>query len=120
MDISSVTLEVVEEKIRKHIDLMKLENANFDVDLYIDEMAKSLVVELTRKRAHQFLGSITIKRPANWWEHFKETFFPAILLQYFPVKYEHIVVSAETFYDRIALPKETTEFRIHAVEGRVQ
>lgn len=34
----------------------------------------------------------TISYPMNWWEYFKERFFPSILLKHFPVEYKNIRV----------------------------
>jgi len=31
----------------------------------------------------------SVKIPATWWDHFKETYFSAGLLRYFPVKYKY-------------------------------
>ncbi|KZR59136.1 hypothetical protein [Pseudobacillus badius] len=117
MEIKQVTLDIIEEKVSQKVATEGLNNTLLEVKA--DIAAGFLVAQLTRKRVKQFLGSETIKRPATWWQHFKETYFPSLLLKRFPVKYEHIVVSAETFYDRIAIPNETTEFRVYVADGKV-
>lgn len=34
----------------------------------------------------------TISYPLDWWEHFKQRFFPFILLKHFPVKYKEVKI----------------------------
>lgn len=118
-EIKQVTLDIVEENIQRVFSLDELDSLSIHPAIYIDSEVRQMTLKLTRRRAHQFLGSITIKNPATLWDHFKETCFPTFLLEMFPVKYETKIISAEAFYDRIHLPEDTTEFRIHAVEGSI-
>jgi hypothetical protein len=41
-------------------------------------------------------GSITTTKPASWWQHFKQTFFPSSWLDLFPVK----LISTKHFLER--------------------
>lgn len=112
--IKKVYLDVVEETVRKRFALDGISTADFKFQ--VEQILDDMVFTLSYKCARQDLGTCEVKYPANWWEAFKERWFPNFLLDYFPVKYTTVTIGAEAFYDRIAIPKEMIRFRIYSVE----
>lgn len=110
--VKSVALNVVKEKIRKHVSALDLDASNFSLDAFADFTGKNMVLELTRLRPAQDLGTISFQVPSNWFEHFKERFYPKSLLKRFPVKYTELKVGASAFYDRVEIPREVTQIKL--------
>lgn len=64
--------------------------ANMTIDRSYDLAARRAMVHLRAyllKGTHQEMGTEYLKAPATWWQHFKESCFPAWLLERFPVEY---------------------------------
>jgi hypothetical protein len=115
MNIETVNLNVINEAVSRRITHLELNAANFEVTRLIDEVVGDMVLTLTHRRAVQHLRESVAKYPATWWQHVKERFFPEWLKRKFPVVYTHVLVDAQVFYDKIAVPQQTTEFKIAKV-----
>lgn len=115
--IESVVLNIVEQKVKTHIHDLDLDLNNLSVETRLDHVTRGMVVELCRRRARQELGEISFSVPKDWFQHFKKRFFPKWVLKKFPVKYQTIAVDAVAFYDRLAVPKETTEIKLSVLKG---
>lgn len=63
-----------------------------------------LIIGLERYVACENLGTKTFQWPLNWWEHFKQDWFPEWLLVRFPIKYEIKEIHGECFYPEISIP----------------
>lgn len=70
--------------------------ANVEMGSQIRFEAESLILKLTKyclaKEDHSQEEYGEIKYPADWWQHFKERFFPSYLLARFPVEYKTVRV----------------------------
>jgi hypothetical protein len=47
----------------------------------------------------------TVSYPADWWQAFKEQYFPEWLLRHFPVKMESVIISIAAIYPTVAFPE---------------
>jgi hypothetical protein len=52
------------------------------------------------------LQSETIQAPRDWWEHFKERWFPAWALRRWPVQYTGKTLTARALYPLLSFPEE--------------
>jgi hypothetical protein len=75
---------------------------DINTNVYFDETAKSMVLNLRAIILGRELGEVRL--PANWWEAFKERFFPEFLRKYFPVKYR--VITYKSLYPYLRLPNQ--------------
>lgn len=55
-----------------------------------DSLALAAVKEFISFIEKDDIASLKISYPKNWWQHFKQTFFPKWLLKKYPVKYETV------------------------------
>lgn len=63
---------------------------NFDMEIRKDHLTRGLVATMRAyliKGVHQRKNKIALTTYASWWQHFKQTYFPAWLLKRFPVRY---------------------------------
>lgn len=81
-------------KITKHIP------KDFEKDLYFyeDYVSDCLVMEIQRFYACERTDVQTISYPDNWWEAFKERWFPKKWLDRNPVKYKTHHISFDILY----------------------
>lgn len=65
-----------------------------EFDRCMDAMVMRLYASIYgRKCDHQ----VVVKSPADWWQAFRERWFPRIWLQTYPLRYKETVVCAEEF-----------------------
>ena len=64
------------------------------------------IVKMTLDILKQDLDEISAHYPADWWQAFKERWFPALLLARWPVVYTWVMLSAWALYPKIALPDQ--------------
>ncbi len=60
-----------------------------------------------------------IKYPRDWWQAFKERWFPKWLLEKYPVDYHHITVDVKAIYPdfKQALPEYTSRLIVQRYDG---
>ena len=60
-----------------------------------------------------------IKYPRDWWQAFKERWFPAWLLRKYPVDYHHITIDVRAIYPdfKQAMPEYTSRLMIQRSDG---
>lgn len=105
------------------MDVLRYELERFKVDLYFSpEVVDAMRIETfqsqaTRDLVYRLVGLVATWRkerllrvPANWWQHFKQRWFPAWALKRWPVLY--------TVYDAaVVLPKVPVfDPKYHTVE----
>lgn len=117
LKVTEVALDIIQEHVMKHVSMLDLNPNHFSFESFAEYTAKAMVLELTRNRAAQDLGVVTFQVPETWFDHFKEKFYPKFLLKLFPIKYKKLTVGASAFYDRIAIPEQATQVRLHVMEG---
>lgn len=69
------------------------------LDLRYDSSLRAFVVNLQRQllAAGEMTTTETLDYPADWWEHFKQRFFPKWALRRWPCKTKTLSVTAITF-----------------------
>lgn len=50
---------------------------------------------------------VEFRQPASWWQHLKKTFFPSLLLAFFPVRYRterrEVVIERKAIFPKLAI-----------------
>lgn len=80
---------------------------SIEVRAELSPISEHYIVSMRRKLLAYVAGSRIIRHPDNWWEAFKERWFPKWLLKKFPVcykTYDSLVVFPD-FFDKHPLPK---------------
>jgi len=62
------------------------------------------------------LGDVVIKYPENWWEAFKERWYPKYILDKFPVKYKTFRANQQVLYPELSLPSVPGERKIYKLK----
>jgi hypothetical protein len=66
--------------------------------------AGQMVMQLTAFINGLKLGSITVRYPENWWQAFREHWFPQWWLKSHPVQYTSRTIEAYEWADKLKLP----------------
>ncbi len=77
-----------------------------EISVFTDDMTHSLTFRLEQWIASQELKRVEAHYPADWWQAFKERWFPEWARRKWPVRYTYLELVAEALYPDIALPKE--------------
>jgi len=85
---------------------------NLELRHFIDERICGLVYELRAHLASEKLSRIDVKYPKDWWQAFKEHWFPKWLLKRYPVQYHEEHYDVRAFYPKVSLPQEQHYVRI--------
>ncbi len=105
---SEVLLERVQIGMRASISRHDLMDA--DVDMLRDHLVQNLSYEMRGFLLGERLQSSAIVSPANWWQHFRQRWFPAVWLKWRPVKKETTLINAVVLYPdlhkKIGIPEE--------------
>lgn len=85
-----------------------------DIELvtWYDNILRELVVYIRAYLTSEKLAEIHVKYPQDWWQAFKEYWFPKWLLRKFPVQYHEEHYDVRAFYPKISLPREKHYVRI--------
>jgi hypothetical protein len=89
-DVKMLVLRQLEFDSEIFIPATVVENAEVDatfreiIDGWVVTLNSFVWSEGVSEEAHL----VMFKRPASWWQHFKETFFPSLLTHFFPVRYK--------------------------------
>jgi len=54
----------------------------------------------------------TIRAPSNWWQHFKERWFPGWAKRRWPVQYRVEILEAHALYPKVSFPDSPHAIRI--------
>ena len=108
--IKETFLEMLDFKLTKAIDtnsILNVKNTKVRVD-YMQNFVNQIIIELTTSIASEKVGREIIKYPKDWFEAFKERWFPTKLLKFFPVIYTEKDIQYTAVYPdfRPAMPKE--------------
>ncbi|NIR18000.1 MAG: hypothetical protein GWN86_30505 [Desulfobacterales bacterium] len=76
------------------------------VKAFADIMSDNVILDFVHYFAAQSLGQIEEKYPADWWQAFRERFFPKWWLKRWPVKHKVVKIEAKAIYPKIAMPKD--------------
>ncbi len=83
------------------------------VSQYYDIYLRGMVVNLTRSVWSRRIGLDTIEYPADWWQAFKERFFPAWMIRRWPVKMTTVNIEAWHEYPGLEIKGEKPLLRLH-------
>jgi len=78
------------EKVRRQVDvtidptMLRKVKVHESRDFMRDEILVSMMVDVAGRKERV----TKIRCPRTWWQHFKKTFFPAWVLETFPVTYD--------------------------------
>ena len=86
-----------------------------------DEWLRALVVKLEGYVLSENLERYEFEYPRDWWEAFKERWFPAWLLKRYPVLYTKEVVDLQVLYPKlkVSLPEQQRTYRMEKWVGTV-
>lgn len=87
-------------------------SSNLGFEYYYNEVLNAMVLKLHAYLASERLQHIIVRYPKDWWQAFKERWFPRWLLKRFPVKYHEEYYEARVFYPYVSLPNERHYVRI--------
>lgn len=100
MRIESIYLEPFRVCVQNHVSRSLLNYSNLEAKSMIDSVSQDMVLRLEANIASQKVGVLRV--PATWWEHFKDTKFPAWAKKRWPIKWTEY--QARVLYPNIALP----------------
>ena len=97
----------VSEKLAKDL----AQTPEVELSQYVSWLSDALVVRVKQNILGERLGILEIKRPADWWEHFKLESAPRWFLKWFPVRYVVDTYRADALYPKLSLPEEEHNYR---------
>jgi hypothetical protein len=106
LTLKQTLLEKFEYAMAKELTMP---DPNIQMETYRDVLMDKFVVRIRAAIAGQRLESF--QYPADWWEAFKERWFPQRLLKRFPVQYERREVRA--YYRDIVLKPGQTHIAVY-------
>lgn len=87
-----------------------------EVSHYIDYLRHQIVLHFRKGIATETLDTITMSRPASWWQHFKRDVMPRQFTDLFPVRYETETHSVKAYYPKVSIPDHSPRVRFHRIE----
>ncbi len=108
--IQQVTLEKIRLGLSQAIDPQMLMGVN--VDFHVDRLRHFTVAQLRGYLYGEKLKGKIIKHPRDWWQAFKERWFPAWALKRWPVEYTTHTVTFDVVYPnfRPSLPPQYSNY----------
>jgi hypothetical protein len=104
--IEQVVLEKFRLYNRYYLDGNTLLKNEVDVHVVSDHLADRMVVGFHTYIASLQLDEIKVTYPINWYEAFKERWFPAWLLKKYPVIYKNVKLEAKALYPNVIIPRQ--------------
>jgi len=100
--------EFVLDRMRFHANKRLL---NVETDVYLDRECEEVVIcleaQIYAEKVCEQVHTLSLERPINWWQAFKEEYFPDWLLKRYPVRkmsvYKKIYCSRLAMYPRLPL-----------------
>ena len=83
------------------------------VDVRWNDIMDGLVLQLTARITSQKLDYFTVEYPRDWWEAFKERWFPAWAKERWPVTWLARTVTSYCLYPMVAMPDQHSTIYIH-------
>ncbi len=87
-------------------------------EVYRDHLSNQLRLQLRGYVWAEDVGTAKVKYPRDWWQHFKERWFPKWALDKWPVVYTHKSFNAKVIYPdyKVAIPNQEYRHRIFVDE----
>lgn len=77
-----------------------------DVSMAQDFLTDQIAVRVIQEVWGEILDEVEHSYPADWWQAFKERWFPAWLLRRYPVKLKIMRLTARAVYPEVSVPHE--------------
>lgn len=108
--VGGKTYEVLLERLRFSAREMipKEMLTSVNVEFLKDHFSENLIFQWKAAIAGQ--GLRTIRYPKDWWQAFKERWFPKRFKRWWPIEYK--VIDIYALYPKIAMPKQFTGIHI--------
>ncbi len=71
---------------------------------FVDEMSRMMVLKLMTKIATKKFDMKGVRFPADWWESFKNRWFPRWALKRWPVQWTQVELTGSAYYPDIEIP----------------
>lgn len=107
--IRSVILEQV--PLAMCSTLTKFGMATDDIEVQAEWLGESLAVRIKDYILAQTLEEHKARYPSDWWQAFRERWFPRWALRRWPVRHTTVELKAQALYPSLVLPKEPHVFK---------
>lgn len=99
--------------IQHRVDTTRFKTSNLSEDAHIDMVSKNLLLSLNAHVFGQELDDkiIELDVPVDWFESFKERWFPKFLLKKYPLKMKKVSVSRKLIWEGFDTP-EGVDYKI--------
>lgn len=86
-----------------------------------DDFLRAMVLKLEGHVLSENLERYEIEYPKDWWQAFKERWFPERLLEKYPVVYTQEIIDLKVLYPRlkVSLPEQQRTYRLEKWIGTV-
>ena len=109
VDKVAVNIDIIKAHIRKQYSIEALADLRATTTLNVSrEIADLMVMELAAFLAGKKVNTIhvDIEYPADWWQAFKERWFPQWMINRWPIKYKRVYINENQY---AICPHLTTE-----------
>jgi hypothetical protein len=94
---------------------------DFGIDNVQDAITYNLAMEdcVYRLRAIVYgrdIDKVVIEWPADWFQHFKQRWFPKFLLKKYPVVMASKTITATEYYPKVTAPKNSPVVRLYTLD----
>jgi len=109
---TTVTLEQVRLYVANAVSKQQLEMMEPKAEVFFNAMARHFVITLHGYLWGEHVGEKIIEHPRDWWQAFKERWFPMWALKRWPVIHtiHHVNIKAVYPDFKIAMPDKTHTF----------
>jgi hypothetical protein len=114
--VKSITLEKIKVALSKVVHPTIIDNMK--LDFREDVLSRQFIFDLKTFMMGQHLEDIEKSYPVDWWQAFKERWFPKWWLEQWPVQYNKIHIRVDALYPKIELPDEINFLNIQVMEWR--
>lgn len=117
VDIQEIALDVERYAMQHGISPVALQNAKVETDV-MKGAIEMLMIRVLMDVATHNLAENKVEYPANWWQHFKERFFPNWALEKWPVLYKTESITIKALFPNIPVNMDgrTNDYVLHAVK----
>lgn len=110
----TVTLKKLEWSLQHKLSRITLDNFKPDVDVYIDQVTEDIAISVRDYIWKEDLLPVEVSWPSDWWQAFKDRWFPAWLKKRYPVQLDGRKFSFHICYPdyRPSLPHQISTVRV--------
>lgn len=99
-EFEKVVCEVLRYQVQQLLSKETMLMRNSELKAWIDQQARGMILELRTMAVakHRKEEIDWVKYPSDWWEAFKERWFPKWMLRRWPVNYKRKVVQQNVYH----------------------